>query len=175
MPTASPKKSYEWLQFVLFVGTYALLNYGYLKIPDELFIKTLYYHGVVAVCADTINQFAPLEQVVGYQNHLLSTKADLEIVRGCDGVGVLLLLLSAIIAFPANLKRKLFGLALGISLLYAINLLRIGMLYFVVAYYRDWFLLTHTYVAPTLLVLLACLYFAWWAFGSLAGDNHAPA
>jgi len=167
-------KNHEWLQFILFVSCYVLLHYGYFKIPDEIFVNTIYYHGVVAICADFINMFVPLEQVVGYQNHLLSTKADLEIVRGCDGVGVLFLLLSAIMAFPVNVNRKLLGLILGIGLIYIANLLRISMLYFVIAYHGEWFLLAHTYLAPTLLVLLTCLYFAWWASGSMK-KNHGPA
>ena len=69
-----------------------LLDYGYFKIPVDLFINVIYYHSVVTVCADLINMIAPLELVLPQQNHLISTKADLEIVRGCDGAGVLFLM-----------------------------------------------------------------------------------
>ncbi len=107
------------------------------------------YHGVVKVCADLINIIAPLEQVLAQQNHLISAHAKLEIVRGCDGAGVLFLVISAILVFPASLRRKLLGLLFGVSLIYGINLLRIGALYFVVAYQPDYFSLIHTYLAPT--------------------------
>jgi exosortase family protein XrtM len=164
----------EWLQFILFVGCYALLNYGYFKIPDDLFMKVIYYHGVVTICADLINMFAPMEQVLAQHNHLLSVKANLEIVRGCDGAGVLFLVVSAIIAFPSTGRRKLIGLLLGIGLIYLLNLLRISILYFVIAYQPDWFQLVHVYLAPTLMVLVGCCYFAWWAFGSTE-KTHEPA
>jgi exosortase family protein XrtM len=164
----------EWLQFILFVGCYALLNYVYFKIPDETFLNVIYYHGVVAICADLINMIAPLEQVLAQQNHVLSAKADLEIVRGCDGAGVLFLVVSAIVAFPSTWRRKLTGLVLGIGLIYLLNLLRISALYFVIAYQPDWFQLLHVYLAPTLMVLVACAYFAWWAFGSTE-KLHEPA
>ena len=164
----------EWLQFMLFVGCYTLLNYGYFKIPDDLFMRVIYYHGVVTICADLINMFAPLEQVLAQQNHLLSAKANLEIVRGCDGAGVLFLVVSAIIAFPSTGRQKLIGLLLGISLIYLINLLRISILYFVIAYQPDWFQLIHVYLAPTLMVLVGCCYFAWWAFGATE-KAHEPA
>jgi len=157
---------HECLQFALFVGCYVLLDYGYFKIPVDQFVNVIYYHGVVAVCADLINWLAPLEHVLAKQNHLLSAKADLEIVRGCDGAGVLFLVMSAILVFPSGLKRKLLGLLLGIGLIYSLNLLRISALYFVIAYQPDWFQLIHTYVAPTLMVVLGCFYFACWAFGS---------
>ena len=159
-------KGYEWLQFILFVGCYALLDYGYFKIPVDLFIKVLYHHGVVTVCADLINMIAPLEHVVPKQNHLISAKANLEIVRGCDSSGVLFLVVSAILVFPSKFVRKLIGLILGIGLIYIANLLRVSTLYFVIAYYPKWFELIHVYLAPTLMVFVGCAYFALWAFGS---------
>jgi exosortase family protein XrtM len=165
--TTPPKKCNEWLQFILFVGCYAVLNYVYFKIPDELFINVIYYHGVVAICADLINMIAPLEQVLAQQNHLISAKANLEIVRGCDGAGVLFLVISAIVAFPSTWRRKLLGLIIGIGLIYFLNLLRICVLYFVIAYQADWFQLVHVYLAPTLMVMVGCCYYAWWAFGSM--------
>lgn len=165
---------HEWLQFILFVACYALLDYAYFKIPVDLFANVIYYHGVVAICADLVNWLAPLEQVWPKQNHLLSAKADLEIVRGCDGAGVLFLVVSAVLVFPSGWERKLLGLLLGIGLIYALNLLRICVLYFVIAYYPGWFQLIHTYVAPTLMVVLGCCYFAWWAFGS-EPSIHEPA
>jgi exosortase family protein XrtM len=164
----------EWLQFMVFVGCYALLNYGYFKIPVDLFMNVIYYHGVVTICADLINMIAPMEQVSAQQNHLLSAKANLEIVRGCDGAGVLFLVVSAIVAFPSTWRRKLTGLLLGTGLIYLLNLLRIIVLYFIIAYQPDWFLLVHVYLAPTLMIIVGCVYFAWWAFGSTK-KTHEPA
>ncbi|MGZ0080525.1 exosortase family protein XrtM (plasmid) [Methylomonas sp. YC3] len=174
MKKVQPKKFPEWVTFMLFVACYALLDYAYFKIPVDLFANVIYFHGVVAVCADLVNWLAPLEQVWPKQNHLLSAKADLEIVRGCDGAGALFLVMSAVLAFPSGLKRKALGLLLGIGLIYGINLLRICVLYFVIAYQPGWFQLIHTYVAPTLMVVLGCFYFAWWAFGSTR-QSHEPA
>ena len=174
VPKHRMRRFNEWLQFSLFVGCYALLNYGYFKIPDGLFMNVIYYHGVVTICADLINMISPWEQVLAQQNHLLSAKANLEIVRGCDGAGVLFLVVAAIIAFPSTWRRKLIGLLLGIGLIYLLNLLRISILYFVIAYQPNWFLLVHVYLAPTLMVLVGCCYFAWWAFASTE-KLHEPA
>ena len=60
------------------------------------------------------------------------------------------------------------------ALIYVLNLLRIGVLYFAIAYYPDWFQLIHVYLAPTLMVIVACAYFAWWAFGS-TDKTYEPA
>lgn len=159
---------------MLFVGCYVLLDYAYFNIPFETFINVIYYHGIVTVCADLINMVAPFEKVLPQLNHLISSNANLEIVRGCDGAGVLFLVISAILAFPSKLSWKLVGLILGISIIYAVNLLRISTLYFVIAYHPEWFQFIHTYVAPTLMVLLGCFYFAWWALAS-TNSRHEPA
>lgn len=131
-------------------------------------MNVIYYQGVVRVCADLINLVAPLEQVFARQNHLLSAKADLEIVRGCDGAGVFFLMVSAIVVFPSSLSRKMTGLILGVGLVYSLNLARVSFLYFVIAYRPGWFLLIHTYLAPALMIMLGCCYFAWWAFSSIS-------
>lgn len=154
----------EGLRFILFIACYVLFDYGYFKIPIDTFINIIYFHGVVTVCADAINFITPLEQVFATGNHLLSSAADLEIIRGCDGAGVFFLLFSAILVFPAKFRTKLTGLVLGCILIYGCNLIRIIGLYFVVAHNPSLFSLVHSYIAPTLMVLVACGYFAYWAF-----------
>ena len=172
--TTLAENPYQWLQCLLFVACYVLLDYAYFKIPVDVLSNMVYYHGVVNLCADFINFFNPLEQVLAKQNHLLSSKADLEIVRGCDGAGMLFLVMSAILVFQAPVHRKLLGLILGIALVYCLNLVRICLLYFVLSYQPTWFQLIHTYVAPTFMMILGCCYFAWWAFSSNK-STHAAA
>lgn len=155
-----------WLQLMLFVTFYAVLHYAYFQIPNESF-RVIYHDGLGLFCADLINFIAPLEKVSAFQNYLTSSTANLEIIRGCDGAGALFLIASAILAFPAGLKRKCLGLFLGVSMMYLINLIRISSLYFVIAYRPDWFILVHTYLAPSLMIVLGSLFFIWWAFGSM--------
>ena len=162
----------QWLQFALFVGCYSLLDYGYLQVPNTAFAEVIYLHGVSKPCAELINWLSPLEQVMAKQNHILSGKADLEIVRGCDGAGVLFLLVSAIVVFPSTWRHKLIGLAMGIALLYTLNLLRVIGLYYVIAYTPAYFLLIHTYLAPTFMVIVGCGYFFAWALTTSITSEH---
>ena len=89
------------------------------------------------------------------------------------GAGAFFLLAAAVLAFPASFKRKAAGLLAGIMLLYGFNTLRISGLYYVAAYHFDWFTLFHTYLAPTLMIIVTCLFFVWWALGSTL-TNHDP-
>lgn len=159
------KNSREWLQIGLFLGFYGLLHSAYWLIPDDVLRDVVYHRGLGAISVDLIHLLAPLEKVSAVQNQILSPRANLAIIRGCDGAGALFLVAAAILAYPASLGRKWLGLFLGVALMYSLNLLRISGLYFVMAYRPDWFQIIHTYFAPTLVIAAGCLFFAWWAFG----------
>lgn len=155
-----------WSRPILFIACYFVLNRLYFEIPNDVLKDLVYFQGITGVCAKTIKLAAPQEAVSAVHNHLVSPRADLEIIRGCDGAGALFLVLSAILAFPAPFFRKLWGMALGIGLIYVLNLIRVSGLYFLIAYRADWFELIHTYIAPSFIIIIGCLYFAWWAFSS---------
>ncbi|MDD4915444.1 MAG: exosortase family protein XrtM [Methylococcales bacterium] len=163
LPTIGPA---DWGRLFLFAGCYWLLNYLYFLIPNQTFIDVVYHYGVVRECADLINAILPHERVAAVRNHLLSARADLEIVRGCDSAGVLFLFASAVLAFPARLPKKLVGLVCGAAWIYVLNLVRVIGLYFLMQGRRDWFEYAHVYFAPTLMTLGAVMFFIAWAVGS---------
>lgn len=152
------------LGFVLrFLLIYAVLYAGYTRLPDSFLRDVVYLQAIGQVCAASINAIAPEEGVRAYDNVVGSSKAALEIVRGCDGIGTLLLVIAAVLAFPTFWRHKLVGMALGFATVYLINIVRISGLYFINAYRPEWFLPVHTYYAPTLIVVLCCLFFVLWA------------
>lgn len=55
----------------------------------------------------------------------------IDVKKGCDGLEAMAILASGILIFPAPFKLKLPGLALGISVLFILNLVRIAVLYVV--------------------------------------------
>lgn len=159
-----------------FVAAYVAGHALYLAVPDALLRDGVIHYGIVVPAATTVSLLAPAEAARALGHVLSSPRAALEIVRGCDGIGVALLLAAAVLAYPATLKRKLLGLALGLGLVWAVNLARVVALYFVVAYRTDWFTLLHAYLIPVAFIALVAAYFAWWTLGGehLAG-RHASA
>jgi exosortase family protein XrtM len=159
---AQPPYRIGWF-LVLFILTYSLFEFLYFKIPDLFLIDVIYYHGLVSPCASIINYLRPDEQVVAARNILSSHGISLEVVRGCDGAGTIFLLAAAVITFSASFKDKILGLVSGVILLALINLFRIIGLYFVMRYEAQWFTPIHTFFAPTLIIIISCLFFAVWA------------
>lgn len=151
---------------VVFLSVYLLFYSLYFAVPN-LFLANVFYHNfIVFPAAFVINLCAPIEAIQAVVNKLISSKASLEIVRGCDGAGVAFLLMAAILAFKAKWKQKLAGLTVCLMMIFVINQIRIIGLYFIVAYQNNWFDIAHTYFAPTLIIIVSCLYFYGWTVWS---------
>ncbi len=150
---------------------YSLFYALYFALSDDK-LRQIYHDYVVTVSARLINWISPQEQVIAIQNSLISAKAVLEVVRGCDGAGVVFLLAAAVLVFPASIKRKTAGLIMGFTLVYLLNQVRIIGLYFISVYRNDWFLTVHTFLAPMLIIMLCSLFYIWWAFGHDANRDE---
>jgi len=150
------------LFLLVFCGVYALLHCLYFELPDHLLRDGVHYYGIVLPAARIVNLVAPQEAVSAVHGELLSSKASLSIVRGCDGAGLAFLLVAAVVAFPAPLTRKLPGIAAAVALTYLLNELRLVALYFVAADRHEWFDLLHNYFIPTILILGGCAFFFVW-------------
>lgn len=95
-----------------------------------------------------------------------------DIYEGCNGVNVIIVFLSFIVAFAGPLKRKLIFIAVGIVLLNLANVTRIVLLYFVATRYQTYFYFTHKYVFTiSLYCMVVALWFAW--INKLAGAQKA--
>lgn len=109
-----------------------------------------------------INMIAPNENTTPQKEYLTSGHFKLKIARGCEGVEGVIILIAAILAFPAGIKSKLFGITGGIFVLYILNLFRIAGLYYTLKYKPALFDMMHIYVGQTLIILIAFLYFIAW-------------
>jgi exosortase family protein XrtM len=155
------KKSLLWflLVFILMFGVFEFL---YFQIPDQFLRDAIYHYGLVLPCVTAIQLVDSQQVVIALHNTLVTPKVTLEVVRGCDGAGALFLLMSAVLAFSASFKQKLYGLIVGIAFLVLMNWLRILVLYVIAVYQQSWFNLIHSYFAPTLIIILGCLIFLTW-------------
>jgi exosortase family protein XrtM len=145
----------------LFTCSYGALEGAYFLVPDDLLLD-IYHRCIVSVGADVIHLFSPREPVLAVANSLRSDGVTLEVIRGCDGAGVAFLVTAAIASFPARASSKLAGAAAGIALVYILNEMRIIGLFYALTRYKPWFLQVHVYYAPTLMIVLGSIYFAWW-------------
>ncbi len=88
----------------------------------------------------------------------------LNILLGCNGIHALAILLSAVLAFPSSLGRRLLGVAGGTVAILGANLVRLVNLIFVARYHPAQLELFHIYIWQTLIVLIAFGLFLTWGF-----------
>ena len=109
-----------------------------------------------------INFMTPEENTYSQKDYLSSGQFKLRIVRGCDGIASIIILIAAILAFPAGIKSKLVGLTGGIFVLYVANIFRTAGLYYTLKYKPKLFDIMHVYAGQTVIILIAFLYFIAW-------------
>ena len=75
------------------------------------------------------------------------------IEAGCNGVEATIVLLAAMLAFPAPWRSKLIGLAAGIVAVQGLNIVRVISLFYLGQWDRDVFEWAHLYVWQALIML----------------------
>ncbi len=81
---------------------------------------------------------------------------------GCNGVEALIILFAAIFAFPAPLKHKLIGFAIGFFAIQGLNLVRIISLFYLGQWNMTWFNWFHLYLWQALIILDALVVWLIW-------------
>jgi len=122
---------------------------------------------VAAPAGWTLAALFPTDEVSVVANRITSTRARLNILPGCEGTELFFLLIAGVLATPARWRGKLSGLGIGLSLAFALNQIRVAVLYWVVRDHAAQFELVHGYLAPTALVIGLGVFFHIWSAGVL--------
>lgn len=85
-----------------------------------------------------------------------------EMRDGCNAINVVILLWSAVLAFPAPWKLKLMGIGLGSLIIQVVNILRFISLFYLGQYSMTWFDFAHAYLWESLIVLDTMVVFWYW-------------
>jgi exosortase H (IPTLxxWG-CTERM-specific) len=94
---------------------------------------------------------------------LRSPRFAVNIRNGCNGVEAMVILLAAILAYPAPWRARLAGLAVGALVVQAVNLVRVVALFLTGAYFPRLFDSSHTLVWQSVVILVALLVWLAWA------------
>ncbi len=97
------------------------------------------------------------------------------IAAGCDGIEAVIMLVSAILAFPSPWKHKVIGIVLGFVAIQSLNLVRIISLFYLGQWSQmmfDWF---HLYLWQALIVLDALgVWLVWLRYLPRRGRGQGP-
>jgi exosortase H (IPTLxxWG-CTERM-specific) len=112
------------------------------------------FTGLLAKISAVLVTYAD-DHVTSYDNIIQSTVNDfgIAIMPGCNGVEACIILIAAILAFPAPWRAKLTGLVIGIVAVQAVNLVRIISLFYLGQWNIQWFEFAHLYLWQALIML----------------------
>ncbi len=147
-------------RFILLYIIYMIIAFilvDYKPVHDFLRLDEFYTTGVVFLSRYLIELLGIAVTAKGAFLHLGS--AIMEVKFGCNGLEAILLLLAAILAYPASLKAKLFGVILGSTFLQFFNIIRIAILAWVLEYHPSIFPIMHEYITQSIMIAIAFVIF----------------
>lgn len=142
--------------FALLQGLYSIAGSGSSLeriVIDEITVKP---------AAHLIQLFDPATGVTPVGSRLKAPGGGINIINGCEGVDVMLLLLTAMLVAPISLNSKLIGSALGVMVVLALNQVRVIGLFYAYRFDRSLFDMLHGVAAPLMLIVAVTGYFLLW-------------
>ncbi len=151
-----------WQFVAVFLVVFAVLDFGYQQSRETALETVLIDVVTVKTSAAVLSVIAPLEQVQAVEHRLVSPRARMSVLNGCEGTESALLIIAAVLAFAARWRHKAVGLLLGVALVFILNQIRIAWLYLTLRHAPEWFDALHGYIAPGLIVFILGFYFLAW-------------
>lgn len=180
MKKKSPKRTHskpdniEKLSIRRFLVTYLLLMAGFFFIigftPLQKFIDVngLYTRGVVLITAKILSGLHIAASYEGSIIHLPSISLDVRF--GCNGLEAVMIYSVAVLAFPAQWIKKVYGIIAGFLIIQTINILRIVGLAYAGVHFQSIFQYIHIYVAQGIMIAIALgTFFLYLAFTGTDG------
>jgi exosortase/archaeosortase family protein len=113
----------------------------------------------------------PAIQAVG--SRVQSPGGSINVLFGCEGTDVLMLLVSAVLVTPVSWRARLLGLAAALPFVFILNQARVLALFWALRAHRDWFAPLHGLVAPLAMVTLVTVFFLGWLRHAQDGGRDA--
>lgn len=151
-----------------FIGLYLVLNTSYSlwiayyePTPDPLTtIVTNQTVSLISIAEDNVTIGA--STTTPHVPVLNDGKLVIRVFEGCNGLNVMIVFISFIVAFTGTLKKTVWFTLLGLVLIYIFNLFRVGLLYFIAKYYPHTLYFFHKYLFTGLLYALVFLLWYFW-------------
>lgn len=121
---------------------------------------------LVRICVALVTWFDASAMASGKVLWNAATGFGVSIEPGCNGVEACIVLLAAVAAFPAGWRYKLFGLAVGLVAVQALNVVRVVSLFYIGQWSMPVFHFAHAYLWQGLIMLDVLVVWLLWARGA---------
>lgn len=139
--------------FVLFLVILVALFAAELTPPVQNALVIPWTEALAHISAATVTLFDP--QVIAY-GKILQSKASgfsVSIEAGCNGIEAAIILIAAMLAFPAPWKHRVIGVLAGLFAVQALNIVRVISLFYLGQWNTQVFEWAHLYLWQMLIML----------------------
>lgn len=143
----------------------------------SLYFSDFFMHNV----ADSFNQFIGeiasfalniFQQNTGVQNGIISSgDAAVNVKKGCDGLESIAFFTIGVLLVPFSWRSRLVGLAVGVSVLFLLNIFRIIILYFSQIYFPTLFDFLHIHGGFILFIFVTLLIWMRWVQWAMSQEK----
>ena len=148
--------------FVGFLLLQAVLFGAELTPWAQHWFVTPWTNTLAAISADIVKLFDSQVFAEGKILQSLRNGFAVSIEAGCNGVEATIVLVAAMLAFPASWQRKLVGLAAGIVAVQGLNVIRVISLFYLGQWSESAFEFAHQYVWQALIMLDVLIIWLLW-------------
>jgi len=149
--TSKRRQVLRFLTFFLIVLLFLAVSMAVVSNQFNNAGRDLYYFTADAV-AFTADLFG--SNTVCSGNKVSYDGFTIEVVGECTGLTEIIIFIAAVVAFPASVRQKIFGVVIGVSVILAANILRMMTLLWIGASSRYWFDVFHFYTYQASMLLL---------------------
>jgi exosortase H (IPTLxxWG-CTERM-specific) len=147
---------------IVFIALLAI-SFGFELTPFAQAYVVTPWTGAVAHVAGALmsayeGSITPSGNVIGS----MSSANAVSLEAGCNGLEATLVLVAAIVAFPAPWRHRLRGIGLGVLAVQALNVVRVASLFYLGQWNRDVFEWAHLYVWQALIMLDVLIVWVVW-------------
>ena len=139
----------------LFVFGAVLLTLFAIEMQESVQVHAIQpFTAVLAdISAGIIMPFDDAVSAVGRIIRHTDNQFAVSIEAGCNGVEAAIVLIAAVVAFPARVSQKMAAIVIGFLAIQAMNILRIISLFYLGQWRIDVFSWSHLYLWPVLIML----------------------
>jgi exosortase H (IPTLxxWG-CTERM-specific) len=160
--------------FILFLVLQAALFGAELTAPAQEYFVLPWTNFLAKISAGLVAFFDPNVLVAGKVLQSTTNGFAVSIEAGCNGVEATIVLVAAMLAFPAPWKNKIIGLAIGIIAVQGLNIVRIISLFYLGQWNYDVFEWAHLYVWQALIMLDVLIVWLLWVRTLPRSDRGGP-
>jgi len=147
---------------LVFVALLALSFAAELTPLAQAWFVTPWTDAVASVSAALMRMFDTTVTTRGNVIGSTSGAFAVSIEAGCNGVEATLVLVAAMLAFPASWPHRLRGIVCGVIAVQALNIVRVASLFYLGQWNRDVFEWAHLYVWQALIMLDVLIVWVIW-------------